>query len=107
MVTVCVGENTTVNLFNSAGHVKVSASGLGSIFRSLSFPAASHLPKVLILQSASARAGADRTFSDQYLGQVRAGEQMKAEGREPGTAASGLLVVLFAGRSWYECAGER
>ena len=81
-------------------HVKVSASGLGSIFRSLSFPAASHLPKVLILQSASARAGADRTFSDQYLGQVRAGEQMKAEGREPGTAASGLLVVLFAGRSW-------
>ena len=29
-----------------------------------------HLPKVLILQSASARAGADRTFSDQYLGQV-------------------------------------
>ena len=29
-----------------------------------------HLPKVLILQSASARTGADRTFSDQYLGQV-------------------------------------
>ena len=34
---------------------------------SLSFPSW-HLPKVLILQSASARAGADRTFSDQYLG---------------------------------------
>ena len=57
-------------------------------------------PKVLIFQSASARAGADRTFSDQYLGQVRAGEQMKEEGTEPGSAASGLLVLLFAGRSW-------
>ena len=32
------------------------------------------LPKVLILQSASARAGADRTFSDQYLGQVPGGK---------------------------------
>ena len=29
-----------------------------------------HLSKVLIHQSASARAGANRTFSDQYLGQV-------------------------------------
>ena len=63
------------------------------------FPAASHLPKVLILQSASARAGADRTFSDQYLGQVRAGEQVKEEGTVPGLAASGLLVLLVAGRS--------
>ena len=25
---------------------------------------------------------------------------MKEEGTEPGSAASGLLVVLFAGRSW-------
>ena len=34
-----------------------------------------HLPKVLIFQSASARAGADRTLSDQYLGQLPGGEK--------------------------------
>ena len=97
MVTVCVGENTIVNLFNSAGpRGQCHVNG----FHFPLFVCPSHLPKVLILQSASARAGADRTFSDQYLGQVRAGEQMKEEGTEPGSAASGLLVLLFAGRSW-------
>ena len=100
MVTVCVGENTIVNLFNSAGPRESQCHVNGFHFPLFVCPAASHLPKVLILQSASARAGADRTFSDQYLGQVRAGEQMKEEGTEPGSAASGLLVVLFAGRSW-------
>ena len=49
-----------------------------------------HLPKVLILQSASARAGADRTFSDQYLGQVRGGQQMKKRER-----SQGLLRLVF------------
>ena len=48
------------------------------------------LPKVLILQSASARAGADRTFSDQYLGQVRGGQQMKKRER-----SQGLLRLVF------------
>ena len=88
--------------------MKVSARGVGSIFRSLSSPA-SHLPKVLILQSASARAGADRTFSDQYLGQVRGGEQMTEEGTVPRTGASGLLVLLVAGRSprMVHCAWKR
>ena len=68
-----------------------------------------HLPKVLILQSASARAGADRTFSDQYLGQVRGGEQMTEEGTVPRTGASGLLVLLVAGRSprMVHCAWKR
>ena len=42
-----------------------------------------HLPKVLILQSASARAGADRTFSDQYLGQV--------PGEEGNTETKGVM----------------
>ena len=83
MVTVCVGEYTTANLFNSAGPHE-SQCGLGSHFP------ASHLPKVLILQSASARAGADRTFSDQYLGQVRGGQQMKKRER-----SQGLLRLVF------------
>ena len=45
------------------------------------------LPKVLILQSASARAGADRTFSDQYLGELPGGENEYME-REPLNAES-------------------
>ena len=46
------------------------------------------LPKVLILQSASARAGADRTFfSDQYLGELPGGEKEYME-REPLNAES-------------------
>ena len=45
------------------------------------------LPKVLILQSASARAGADRTFSDQYLGELPGGEKEYME-REPLNADS-------------------
>ena len=45
------------------------------------------LPKVLILQSASARAGADRTFSDQYLGELLGGEKEYME-REPLNAES-------------------
>ena len=45
------------------------------------------LPKVLILQSASARAGADRTFSDQYLGELPGGEN-EYMGREPLNAES-------------------
>ena len=45
------------------------------------------LPKVLILQSASARAGADRTFSDQYLGELPGGEKDYME-REPLNADS-------------------
>ena len=44
-------------------------------------------PKVLILQSASARAGADRTFSDQYLGELPGGEKEYME-REPLNADS-------------------
>ena len=34
---------------------------------------------------------------------------MEEEGKGPGTAASGLLVPLFAGRSWrmVQCAAER
>ena len=76
--------------------IKVSAKGRDRF--SLSFPAW-HLPKVLILQSASARAGADRTFSDQYLGQVPGGQQMKKRERRPGTAASGLLIMLVANRT--------
>ena len=51
------------------------------------------------LQSASARAGADRTFSDQYLGQVPGGQQMKKRERSQGTAASGLLIMLVANRT--------
>ena len=83
-----------------------------------------------------ARAGADRTFSDQhlgqvrggeqmteegtvsrtgasglhqYLGQVRGGEQVKEEGTVPRTGASGLLVLLVAGRSprMVHCAWKR
>ena len=50
----------------AAGEVVLARAGV--------FPPLCHLPKVLILQSACARAGADRTFSDQYLGQV-AGEE--------------------------------
>ena len=49
-----------------------------------------HLPKVLILQSASARVGADRTFSDQYVGQVPGGQQMKKRER-----SRGLLRLVF------------
>ena len=45
------------------------------------------LPKVLIPQSASARAGADRTFSDQYLGELPGGEKEYME-REPLNADS-------------------
>ena len=67
--------------------IKVSATGRERF--SLSFPAW-HLPKVLILQSASARAGADRTFSDQYLGQVPGGQQMKKRER-----SQGLLRLVF------------
>ena len=80
--------------------IKVSATGRERF--SLSFPAW-HLPKVLILQSASARAGADRTFSDQYLGQVPGGQQMKKKER-----SQGLLRLFFLScwlqigpRGWY------
>ena len=64
--------------------IKVSARGRERF--SFSFPAW-HLPKVLILQSASARAGADRTFSDQYLGELPGGEKEYME-REPLNADS-------------------
>ena len=50
------------------------------------------LPKVLILQSASARAGADRTFSDQYLGELPGGEKEYVE-REPSNAESGACLT--------------
>ena len=80
--------------------IKVSARGRERF--SLTFPAW-HLPKVLILQSASARAGADRTFSDQYLGQVPGGQQMKKRER-----SQGLLRLVFLScwlqigpRRWY------
>ena len=54
----------------------------------LSFLYPWQLPKVLILQSASARAGADRTFfSDQYLGELPGGEKEYME-REPLNAES-------------------
>ena len=60
--------------------------GVGSLFRERVFFSSSwHLPKVLILQSASARAGADRTFSDQYLGQApRVKEEPLGEGAREG-----------------------
>ena len=81
--------------------IKVSARGRERF--SLSFFPAWHLPKVLILQSASARAGADRTFSDQYLGQVPGGQQMKKRER-----SQGLLRLVFLScwlhigpRGWY------
>ena len=53
----------------------------------LPLPLLCHLPKVLILQSASARAGADRTFSDQYLGQVPGEEGIIEKKEEPWSAA--------------------
>ena len=68
---------------------------------SLSLPA-SHLPKVLIVlifQSASARAGADRTFSDQYLGQVpRVKEDHLA--REPEKAGIECISHGGSGETW-------
>jgi len=58
-----------------------------------------HLPKVLILQSASARAGADRTFSDQYLGQVpRVKEDHLA--REPEKAGIECISHGGSGETW-------
>ena len=62
MVTVCVGENTIVNLFNSAGPRESQCHVNGFHFPLIVCPAASHLPKVLILQSASARAGRGSHF---------------------------------------------
>ena len=65
------------------------------------FPSLSswHLPKVLILQSASARAGADRTFSDQYLGQVpRVKEDHLA--REPEKAGIECISHGGSGETW-------
>ena len=85
--------------------IKVSAKGRERF--SLTFPAW-HLPKVLILQSASARAGADRTFSDQYLGQVPEGQQVKKRDR-----SQGLLRLVFLScwlrvrpRGWYTVHGN-
>ena len=99
MVTVCVEANTTVNLFNSAGPYESQCQGLGFHFPLFVFsrrlaPAQDTDPSMCWRPS-----GADRTFSDQYLGQVRAGEQMKEEGTEPGTASSGLLITLVANRT--------
>ena len=56
-------------------------------------------PKVLILQSASARAGADRTFSDQYLGQApRVKEDHLA--REPEKAGIECISHGGSGETW-------
>ena len=84
---MCVGKTLRQLGSTLLDLIKVSAKGR-ELF-SLSFPAW-HLPKVLILQSASARAGADRTFSDQYLGQVPGGQQMKKRER-----SQGLLRLVF------------
>ena len=94
-------ENTIANWVQLCWTSSRSVPGRRERF-SLSFPAW-HLPKVLILQSASARAGADRTFSDQYLGQVPGGQQMKKRER-----SQGLLRLFFLScwlqigpRGWY------
>ena len=81
--------------------IKVSAKGRERF--SLTFPAW-HLPKVLILQSASARAGADRTFSDQYLGQVPEGCQAgKVKEKRSRPLALTLMRSSRVEPSWRWC----
>ena len=53
------------------------------------------LPKVLILQSASARAGADRTFSDQQLGRVTGEEENRNIGLERHRMLATVILVFY------------
>jgi hypothetical protein len=54
-----------------------------------------HPPKLLILQSASARAGADRTFSDQQLGRVTGEEDSRDIGLEGHRMLATVVLVFF------------
>ena len=72
----------------------------------LPLPLLCHLPKVLILQSASARAGADRTFSDQYLGQVP-GEEGIIEKRGAVECCTFTSLSVNVCGSWAVCRAGR
>ena len=54
-----------------------------------------HPPKLLILQSASARAGADRTFSDQQLGRVTGEEEHRNIGLERHRMLATVILVFY------------
>ena len=102
---MCLGKTPSPTGFNSAGPHQGQCQGARAFLLDFSRLA---LPKVLILQSASARAGADRTFSDQYLGQVPEGQQVKKRDR-----SQGLLRLVFLScwlrvrpRGWYTVHGN-
>ena len=112
--TMCVVSRSCPNsrrFFHPSWTSAALLPGVGSLYRERVFflsLSSWHLPKVLILQSASARAGADRTFSDQYLGQVPEGQQVKKRDR-----SQGLLRVVFLScwlrvrpRGWYTVHGN-
>ena len=103
--TMCVVSRSCPNsrrLFHPSWTSAALLPGVGSLFRERVFFSSLsswHLPKVLILQSASARAGADRTFSDQYLGQVpRVKEDHLA--REPEKAGIECISHGGSGETW-------
>ena len=85
--------------FHPSGPLQRCCQAWDLYFASAFFSSSWHLPKVLILQSASARAGADRTFSDQYLGQVpRVKEGHLA--REPEKAGIECISHGGSGETW-------
>ena len=106
--TMCVVSRSCPNsrrFFHPSWTSAALLPGVGSLFRERVFflflaPLSLFLaPKVLILQSASARAGADRTFSDQYLGQApRVKEDHLA--REPEKAGIECISHGGSGETW-------
>jgi hypothetical protein len=69
--------------------------GAGAPLSSPFFFFSRHPPKLLILQSASARAGADRTFSDQQLGRVTGEEDSRDIGLEGHRMLATVVLVFF------------